>query len=352
MNLFSKLRQYLQDNKIQKTKQDERKLPKAKKKGKGSVFLVWFILILIILLSPLAFIRAQTALDKSKSAESAIEKMGESGNKKEVNVYESPMLEVFSNDFVTKYLTIPKSDEDRAKHKESLQEYLAEGIALPNYSDFNGFRKLESKTLYDVSYEEDQAVMSYLVEYTDVLIKKVEKEKEVKDGDKKKKVKETVEEETPKKHVAMLNIPVRASENGGYAVVEAPYFTTTPDIVSNEVAKVENPLEDEKKLKVSEIEEVKQWLEGFLSDYASKPAEDMTYIMDEPKGLNGLQEFVSIQDIVAYPTKKESRYIVKATAIFKEKEIPISHEENLTIVIEKQDGKYFVKEFNNTLGGE
>ncbi|GGJ77649.1 conjugal transfer protein [Virgibacillus salexigens] len=352
MNLFNKLRKYFQDNKIQKVKKEDRKLPKSKGNGKGARFTVWFILILIILLSPLAFLRAQTALDKSKNAESAVQAIGKEDQKQEVDVYDSPMLNVFANEFVDKYLTIPKEDEDRAKHKEQLQNYFAEGITPPNVSDFTGYRKLDSKTLYDVTYQDNKAVMSYLVEYTNVSIEKVEEEKEVKDGDKKKKVKEMVEKETPKKQTAMLNIPVRASENGGYAVVESPYYTNVPDIVNADMAKVENPLAEKEKLKTNQTQEISTWLETFLADYAANPAEDMTYVMDEPKGLNGLQEFVSVQDVTAYPTEKENRYIVKATAIFKEKEVPITHQENLSLIIEQQDNKFFVKQMDNTLGGE
>jgi len=348
MNLFSKLRQSFQANKIKRVKKDDRKLPKSKGNGKGSRFIVWFILIVIILLSPLAFLRAQTALDKSKNTENTIEAMGKDNQDKEVNPYESPMLEVFTNNFVDEYLTIPKSNEDRSNHIEKMKNYLAEDVSTPDFSDFKGYRELNNKTLYDVSHEKDKAIMSYLVEYENVSIKEVEETKG-KGDDKKTK---TVEKEMPSKQTAILNVPVRANDNGGYAVVESPYYSNVPDIANaSDIDKIANPLTDKENLNTNQTQEIRAWIETFLADYASNTAEDMTYIMDEPKGLNGLQEFVSLEKLKAYPTDKDNRYTIKVVAIFKETEVPITHRENLTLIVEKQDNKFFVKEMNNTLGG-
>lgn len=346
MEFFNNIRQYFKENKIRRAKKEERKLPK--KKGKGAVFVVWAVIFIIILLSPLAFLRAQTALTKSKNAEEAIHAIDKEDDKQVIDEYSSPMLEVFSNDFVNKYMSIPKESDKRKQHQESLEKYVVEDVNLPVVSDFEGYRKLKNKTLYNKEFTNNNVVMSYLVEYTDITLEKEEKTKGK--GKKKKKVK--VDKEVPHEKIAVLNIPVQANENGGYGVVESPYFTDVPNVVNNSMDSITNPMQKERKLKMAETDKIRKWMETFLSDYASKPADDLTYIMDEPKGLNGLQEFESITDIEAYPSKKENLYTVKVIAIFKEKNIPVTHHENFTFLIEERENKFFVKEMKNTIGGK
>lgn len=353
MAFFSKAKSSLKDNKITKQKKENRKIPKAKKgNGKGARIFIWIILVVLVLIGPLAFVRAQNALNKSKDSETAIVKMQNNTDENKGSVYSSPSLQIFSESVVNEYIDIPKTEEDREVEKKQLVDHFAEGVALPVIGEFKGYRKLDSKRLYDIQYKEDKAVLSYIVDYTNVIIEEHEEKKKEKVDEKKKTVTEVVEEEIPTKKTIMLNVPVKANKNGGFTVIEPPYFSSVPNIQANNIKAKENPLENEKQVPVSKIEEIEKWLKTFFSDYASKKSDEMSYVMDEPQALAGEKDFVGMNDLSIYPTKKENVYTVKVYVIFKEKEIDISHEEPFTLKIQYEDGKYFVKSMKNTIGGK
>lgn len=352
MNFFSKIKETLNLDKVKKQKKEERKLPKGKSDGKGARFLVWAIIVVILLIGPVAFLRANNALSKAKDSESVLAKVQDGIGEHKQDAYTSPMLEIFTNDVVDAYINIPRDEEKRKASEEKLVSFYAEGVNPPQVGDLNGFRELTSKELYDIAYEDDRAILQYKVDYRNVVIEEKEVEKKEKDGDKEKTVKEKVEEEKPTDKTALLNVPVTAAEDGGYAVIEAPYFTSVPSVKAEGVETTTNPLEDEKEVDAGKKTEITTWLEEtFFPDYAANSPEDMTYIMDDPEALNGAQDFQGLQEPSVYPGKNENTYVVKTHALFKEKEVPITNAEPFTITIEEDEGKFFIQKLTKSIGG-
>lgn len=352
MSFFSKTKEALNLDKVKKKKKEERKLPKGKKDGKGARFIVWAIIVIILLIGPVAFLRANNALTTAKGSEDVLAKVQDGMGERQQDAYTSPMLEIFTNDVVDAYINIPRDGEERKASQEQLLSFYAEGVDAPQVGDLNGFRELTSKKLYDIAYEDDRAVLQYKVDYRNVVIEEKEVEKKEKDGDKEKTVKEKVEEEKPTDKTALLNVPVTAAEDGGYAVIESPYFTSVPSVKAEGVESTTNPLEDEKEVDAGTKTEVTTWLEEtFFPDYATSAPEDMTYIMDEPEALNGAQDFQGLQEPAVYPGKNENTYVVKTHALFKEKEVPITNAEPFTITVEEQEGKFFIQKLSKSIGG-
>ncbi|MFG6150612.1 conjugal transfer protein [Halobacillus sp. B23F22_1] len=333
---------------FKKPKKDSRKLPKAKRSsGKGLRVLLWMLLFLVVVASPLAFIRSGNALLSSKDNTERLEEV-QANVGMDRQSYSREEVEIYGNQVVDAYINIPQDGEERQDTLDGLESYYAEDVPIPSYQDLNGYRSLDEKTLYNIEEHKDWIVLQYRVDYTNVTIEEVEKEVE-KDGDDDESKTETVEEEEENTQSALLNIPIQADERQ-YSVVEQPYFTEIPSLMG-EGEKITDSMEGQEEVSTQEVQEVKTWLEDFFTTYANDEPEDMEYIMEEPQTLGGLQSFVALDDPTIY-RDGEQQYVVKTGATFEDEDIKARHQENFTLEIEKKDGRFYVNEFNNTLGGQ
>lgn len=316
-----------QERKIKRNKTEPRQLPKGKKYNPRTIrSIVWIGLIILLSSAVFAFIRSGNALSDSKEAKEQVEV-----NKTETidnqEAYDSPKFQVYSQRFVDDYMNIPGDSEDREEYEETLNTYYVDEDFIPAL-EFKGKRELVSKTLFGIEQEENHVVAEYKVDYK--IIPK--------------------DDDDVKEKEAMLNIPIKY--DNGYGVVEPAYFTDVPNMDNNEQEAIESDYEEgqEEELTVNQKQELEDWTEDFLHDYAEKDEEDMAYMMNDPEALNGLQEFVSIDDFKAY--EKEDYYVAKVEATFKEPGVDLEHEEQFTLDIEEKDNKYYVKSMKNTLGGK
>lgn len=340
------------ENKIKRSKNEKRTLPQAKQAGRFARFIVWAVIVCICLTGTLGLLRAQNALNKSKQALAAVKGETENVNQNQ-SVYDSPKLDIFGQKVLAAYMNISANADDREKQKVELEKYYASGVSVPSVGDFKGHRDLKDSKLFNVAVNENGAVIQYLVTYTNVLSEEKEREVEKKDGDKTEKVKEKyMEDKETKEKTALVNIPVVAS-NGSFTVVESLYFSHVPKLEGGKVNAVSNPYNDDDMVKTNRSESVQKWLnDEFFPKYASNNISDMSYIMEKPETLNGLQEFSGIQSVKVYPGKKKNEYIAKVIATFSEKEIDVKQEIGFTMTLRESDNKYFVENIKHTLGGK
>ncbi|NPC90949.1 hypothetical protein HOO54_01340 [Bacillus sp. WMMC1349] len=209
---------------------------------------------------------------------------------------------------------------------------------------------MNHKTLYDVHFDNDKAVLQYRVDYDNVAIQQKEREVEKKKGKKKKKVKEKYEEKKQTSRTMLLNVPIRASKNG-YAVVSNLYFTPVPDVKTKGIQSETNPLTEQSEAPMEQKQEIENWLKDFFKKYADGTIDDLNYMMEKPQALNGQRSFVGLENTKVYPSGK-NEFVIKTNVKFQEKDISIENTESFTIYLEKRDGKYFVKKMENTLGGK
>ncbi|MGR5899546.1 hypothetical protein ACT7C8_18085 [Bacillus cereus] len=67
-------------------------------------------------------------------------------------------------------MNVPKDKKEN--RKAELSKLYAKNFKLDEPTNFEGYRKLLGKRLYDVTYEKDYAVLKYRVSYENVKIEK------------------------------------------------------------------------------------------------------------------------------------------------------------------------------------
>lgn len=345
----SKSSEFVEENKIHRQPKDKRKLPQAKGNGKVLRFLIWAVIVFISISGVLALLRSQNALNKAKNSQQVLAKIQESAGERKQDAYTSPKIEVYANHFIDVYMNVPKDGKE--KRNEELSKLYAKNFKLDEVKNFEGYRKLIGKTLYDVSYEKEYTVLHYKVTYENVKIEKKQVQPPQTDPNQPPPPPETKEEEVKAKHTALLNVPI-TSKNGKYAVVENPYFTASEELQADDIKSVENPLVTKEQIKFDKKEPIEKWLKEFFAKYADSKPQDMSYMMSEPKALGGIKSFVKIEELNVYPTNEKDTFTVKAIVTFKEKDIDLQNKEVFSLQLKLKDGKYFVENFKNTLGGK
>ncbi|MFE7083396.1 conjugal transfer protein [Priestia megaterium] len=339
------------ENKVKRSKNEKRTLPQAKQVGRFARFIVWAVIVIICLTGTLGLLRAQNALNKSKQALAAVEDK-HNNNYIDRSVYSSPKLTIFGEDVVKAYVPISANADDREKQATELAKYYANGVSTPLVGDFKGRRDLNDYELFNVVQEQNRALMQYKISYTNVVNEEKEREVEKQKGDKKEKVKEKYNEDKATDKQALLNIPVKAVGNS-FVVVESPYFSAVPSLKGQKAKAISNPYNDDQLVKTDRSDSVQKWLtDEFFPKYASETKADMSYMMEKPETLNGLQEFEGIDSVKVYPGKKKNEYTAKVIATFSEKEIDVKQDIGFTMTLRESDDKYFLETMKHTLGGK
>ncbi|OLR25069.1 conjugal transfer protein [Bacillus cereus] len=354
MNFFKKVKDIkeksvavMEEHKPHRRPKEKRKLPLAKKVGFWKV-VIWSVIIVVGTSGVLALARAQNALGKSKQAIASVKQLQGDTTTPKQDAYSSPKVEIYANTFIDTYMNVPK--ENREKRQEELSKWYAKGLKVDEIKNFTGYRKLKHKTLYDVQSQKGYMVLQYKVVYENVTIEKGEEPQPQTDPTQPPPPPKAVEKEKKTEHTVLLNIPISAKE-GKYAVVENPYMTSAEQLQSNKIDTIQNPMNKKDQAPLAEKEKIESWLKEFFVKYADSKVEDMTYMMEEPKALNGVKTFVTIQDIKVYKTNEKNTWTVKTTVVFKEKEIDLENKEVYTMKLQLKEGKYFIEKMTHTLGG-
>ncbi|HEI1312999.1 TPA: conjugal transfer protein, partial [Staphylococcus aureus] len=228
----------------------------------------------------------------------------------------SPKLKLYADKFIDTYMNISKDSKELESREKELLKYFPSDYKKPEEKTSDTERKLNSKEFYNIK-------------------RKDKDEYETKTEEKQRKVNQNI----------LINIPIK-SENNKYVVVEYPYFTPIPDSQLNKAKMVEDNLKDNKR---EDNPKAKAFIEDFFNKYSSSKSDDMAYLMDNPEGLEGTREVSQIREIRLYP--KGDDYVAKVEILMKDKDSPLENLEHYTLDITKKDGKYYVKNMTNSIGG-
>ncbi|GAB5763356.1 hypothetical protein JMUB7508_10650 [Staphylococcus aureus] len=245
-------------------------------------------------------------------------------------------------------MNISKDSKELESREKELLKYFPSDYKKPEEKTSDTERKLNSKEFYNIKRKDKQTIIQYIVNYdVNITEKKEVKVKKKKKNDKDKDEYETKTEEKQRKvnQNILINIPIK-SENNKYVVVEYPYFTPIPDSQLNKAKMVEDNLKDNKR---EDNPKAKAFIEDFFNKYSSSKSDDMAYLMDNPEGLEGTREVSQIREIRLYP--KGDDYVAKVEILMKDKDSPLENLEHYTLDITKKDGKYYVKNMTNSIGG-
>jgi ABC-type antimicrobial peptide transport system permease subunit len=315
----------------------------------------WFVLVGVIFFTFQSWVRTGFLNEKVNGYQDKAAAQIASLN--EVGFANSPAGETYASKFIETYINIPSDEKQREERAKMLQSFLAEGLVvgeLENLSEFQGNRVLKSASLYDVkNVNEDAASYVYAIKYE--LFKVVEKKEEV---EVKKTNEEGKEEVVTGEKVVMQDeslgvkeqmIVIRLGTDGNsFNVIEQPYYQALQS--ESRIAAVQDQTDQAKK-NVQVEDELKQFATQFFTSYTTNTTEEMSYLMENPEILKDLYEYKGLEDFVVYDGEKEGQYIVKTLVLLQDANTWLQTKHPFTLVVSKENNKFYVQEFKHTLGG-
>jgi ABC-type antimicrobial peptide transport system permease subunit len=355
MSVFGVLKKNAEQSR-KKVLKDERRLKSSRFNGRMAFSVVfWFVLVGVIFFTFQSWVRTGFLNEKVNGYQDKAAAQIASLN--EVGFANSPAGETYASKFIETYINIPSDEKQREERAKMLQSFLAEGLVvgeLENLSEFQGNRVLKSASLYDVkNVNEDAASYVYAIKYE--LFKVVEKKEEV---EVKKTNEEGKEEVVTGEKVVMQDeslgvkeqmIVIRLGTDGNsFNVIEQPYYQALQS--ESRIAAVQDQTDQAKK-NVQVEDELKQFATQFFTSYTTNTTEEMSYLMENPEILKDLYEYKGLEDFVVYDGEKEGQYIVKTLVLLQEANTGLQTKHPFTLVVSKENNKFYVQEFKHTLGG-
>ncbi|MCM3413220.1 conjugal transfer protein [Metabacillus litoralis] len=359
MSFFSKLTGGLKKNANQgrkKVLKDERRLKSSRFNGRTALSVVfWGVLFGVIFFSFQSWTRTGFLNEKvngyQDQASAQIASLNEAG------FANSPAGDAYANQFIDTYINISNDEKEREERATALQNFLAEGLKvgeLENLTEFQGKRVLKSASLYDVkNVNQDAASYVYAIEYE--LFNVGEKKEQV---EVKKKNEDGKEEVVKEEKISMVDeslgtkeqlIVIRLGTDGNsFNVIEQPYYQALPG--KSRVLAVQDQTDSSyQNIKVED--EMKQFATQFFTSYTTNSVDEMSYLMENPESLKALYEYKGLEDFVVYDGEKEGQYMVKTLVILQEANTGLQTKHPFTLVVSKENNKFYVQELKHTLGG-
>lgn len=356
MKLLDGLTQGIQNNADRGRKKilkDERRLKSSRFNGRMVFsFLFWSVLVGVIFFTFQSWTRTGFLNEKvngyQEKASAQIASLNESG------FANSPAGEEYARKFIETYMNIPSDEKEREKRSKALQDFLAEGLEvgkLENLSEFKGKRVLKSASLYDVK-DVSEAAASYVYRIEYELFKTVEKRDHVDvptpDGG------EVVKEEQVTTTDELLGtkqqmIVVRLGTDGNaFNVIEQPYYEVLP---SNSRLTAVTDKTDQAYKNTKMEGDLKQFATQFFTSYTTNSIQEMAYLMEKPESLKDLYQYKGLEDFRVYEGDKKGQFIVKSLVLLQEADTGLQTKHPFTLVIVKQNNKFYVQELKHTIGG-
>ncbi|MGM0878410.1 MAG: conjugal transfer protein [Bacillota bacterium] len=359
MSFFGQLKGGLKKNVDQGRKKilkDDRRLKSSRFNGRMIVSIVfWMVLFGVIFFAFQSWARTGFLNEKMNvyqdEASSQIASLNETG------FANSPAGETYASKFIETYINVSNDEKQREERANVLQSFLAEGLKvgkLENLTEFQGKRVLKSASLYDVKDVNDDAA-SYVFRIDYELFNVVEKKEQV---EVKKKNEESKEEAVKEERATMVDeslgrkeqmIVVRLGTDGNsFNVIEQPYYQALPS--ETRIAAIQDQTDQAKK-NVQVEDELKKFATQFFTSYTTNSIEEMSYLMENPETLKDLYEYKGLEDFVVYDGEKEGQYIVKTLVLLQEANMGLQTKHPFTLVVSKENNKFYVQELKHTLGG-
>ena len=348
MSFFVKLGDGLKKNVDQgrkKVLKDDRRLKSSRFNGRMAFSIAfWLVLFGVIFFTFQTWARTGFLNEKVNGYQD--EAAAQIASLNEIGFANSPAGEMYASKFIETYINIPNDEKQREERVKALQDFLAEGLnvgKLENLSAFQGKRVLKSASLYDVKdVNEDAASYVFHIDYE--LFNVVEKKEQVEGKDEEKVT--TADESLGKKEQMIV---VRLGTDGSsFNVIEQPYYQALPS--ETRLAAVQNQTDQAKK-NVQAQDELKQFATQFFTSYTTNSIEEMSYLMENPESLKDLYEYKGLEDFVVYDGEKEGQYLVKTLVLLQEASTGLQTKHPFTLVVSKENNKFYVQELKHTLGG-
>ncbi|MEH6908409.1 conjugal transfer protein [Neobacillus drentensis] len=359
MSFFGKLMGGLKKNAEQgrkKVLKDERRLRSSRFNGRR-VFsiLFWLVLVGVIFFAFQSWARTGFLNEKVNGYQAKA--AAQIASLYKVGFANSPAGKTYANQFIDTYINVSNDEKEREERAKTLQRFLAEGLKvgeLENLTAFQGKRVLKSASLYDVeNVNEDAASYVYAIEYE--LFKVIEKKEQVdvkkinnegkEDVGKEDKVTKSDESLGVKEQMIVVRL---GTDGNSFNVIEQPYYQALPS-ETRMVAVQDQTDQSKKNVKIED--QMKQFATQFFTSYTTNSIEEMSYLMENPESLKELYEYKGLEDFVVYDGKKEGQYIVKALVLLQEANTGLQTKHPFTLVVNKENNKFYVQELKHTLGG-
>ena len=289
---------------------------------------------LLIVSGGFAFVQANQAKAKVTKMNDTIQILQKKVKEQSIaGLSYSPEIESFMNRFVALYMNAnPNNSNDEKRLETLIYEYLATGFKREDiYVPVK--RVVDSASFYALKEVDGVATATYKVTYTITQLDKNNQEQEM-------------------KATQLLNIPFVIKSNG-CRVVAPPYFTSVPlneskaDMISYQTDNY-NRIES-----LSLREEFTNFVKEFFEKYAHNTAQDMSYMMENPEGLENTVTVHNVTtEIFQLKDTKEKVYVAKSLVQFADTGTTVTHNEQMTLYITKKLGKWYVLKLTHTFQDE
>jgi hypothetical protein len=305
----------------QSTSKNKRRLSYSRKNAAKTASILFFsVMFLSLLFNVVFFTKYQTIRNSVKASEENIhDQLKEVEN---TNLLYSDSIEVFTEDFLKSYLTVPKDEKERQERKGELSEYLVSGFDLKRISDlkdFKGERRVTDLQYIDTNHLSNrEAKVKFQAAYEITEIQE-------KDG---KTIPKTTKYET--------DIIVPVTSNGkGFAVYQ------NPNMIQEDLKTTmsyEGKMPDGEPVTSTETKLLESFLNDFFTSYGVSD-EKLPFMADVTGGL----EDQTLQDVnVREAVKVDSEYTVNADVQYQNSESSMSDLYAYQLKLEKENNKFFI----------
>nr|WP_239534276.1 conjugal transfer protein [Thalassobacillus pellis] len=238
----------------------------------------------------------------------------------ETDAFASHAAVIYTENFLTTYITIPADEQGRKKRLENLQTFYAQGFdvsRLGAVETFSGSRELQSlRYLETVPTSATTADLHFLVTST------------ITDAS----TEEAKENSLEKEEEIVVSL---ATDGSGYAVTKPPRLTKSD--LQGEV-KLPDPAVEGEAVSTTERKQLTAFLEKFFTSYGVSD-ETMPFMAAVEKGLTG-QVFESL--VLRQLGKKDGVLTTVVDVTYREENTSLASVYTYALVVEPDDGTFFI----------
>ncbi len=305
----------------QSTSKNKRRLSYSRKNAAKTASILFFsVMFLSLLFNVVFFTKYQAIRNSVKASEENVHDQLKEVEK--TNLLYSDSIEVFTEDFLKSYLTVPKDEKERQDRKGELSEYFVSGFDLKRVADlkdFKGERRVTDLQYIDtkhLSNREAKVKFQTVYEITEV---------QEKDG---RSIPNTTKYET--------DIIVPVTSNGeGFAVYQ------NPNMIQEDLKTTmsyEGKMPEGEPVTSTETKLLESFLNDFFTSYGVSD-EKLPFMADVTGGL----EDQTLQDVnVREAVKMDSGYTVNADVHYQNSETSMSDLYSYELKLEKENNKFFI----------
>ncbi|ADC52375.1 hypothetical protein BpOF4_21899 (plasmid) [Alkalihalophilus pseudofirmus OF4] len=326
------------------TPPSQRKVAFSKTKTrKVASYAVFGVMMVSLLFNVIHFSKLQSIRNTVQASYEEMEQ--QVSNVQTEDILESPLLNVYTRDFVSEYINISADEEEREQRLDELERYFVSGFdvsSLEDTSEFAGSRNVTSIRLLDIKRAgQNEANVHYLVAYDIKETEEVEKEvtKEEGEGEDKKEVTETVmeEEERVTSHDIEMVIPL-TTDGEGFAITGYPSLANShmKSTIQYEPSALEGA-----DTTSQEREVLGDFLTEFFTSYGISD-ETLAFMANVDRGLSH-KVYQEHQIMESVKDSDNGEFVVRVNVTYRDQETSIAAIHSFHMSISEENGRFFVQ---------